>query len=37
MRLMNDESVKFILEYDILVSCNHTKQAKEGVEVLQKL
>ena len=27
MKLMNDETVKFILEYDILVSCNHTKQA----------
>ena len=24
---MNEENVKFILQYDILVSCNHTNQA----------
>ena len=30
MKLMNDETVKFILEYDILVGCNHTKQAGRG-------
>ena len=35
MKLMNDETVKLILEYDILVSCNHTKQAGVEAEVLQ--
>jgi len=30
-----DETVKFILEYDVLVSCNYTKQAGGRGEMLQ--
>ena len=38
MKLMNDEAVKFISDYDILVSCNHTKQAggSRGVAITLK-